>query len=66
MFFKAIFALAAINDWFIYKIDMKSAFTQGALTDDIYIYQPEGFKDPKYPKKVLKLKKALYGLKQAA
>jgi hypothetical protein len=37
MSFKAIFALAAINDWFIYKIDMKSALTQGALTDDIYI-----------------------------
>jgi Reverse transcriptase (RNA-dependent DNA polymerase) len=45
---------------------MKSAFTQGALTDDIYIYQLKGFKDPKYSKKVLKLNKALYGLKQAA
>jgi Reverse transcriptase (RNA-dependent DNA polymerase) len=45
---------------------MKSVFTQGALTDDIYIYQPEGFKDPKYSKKVLKLNKALYSLKQAA
>jgi Reverse transcriptase (RNA-dependent DNA polymerase) len=45
---------------------MKSAFTQGALTNDIYIYQPEGFKDLKYPTKVLKLNKALYDLKQAA
>jgi Reverse transcriptase (RNA-dependent DNA polymerase) len=66
MSFKAIFALTAINDWFIYKIDMKSAFIQEALTDDIYIYQPEGFKDPKYSKKVLKLNKALYSLKQVA
>ena len=45
---------------------MKSAFTQGALSDDIYIYQSEGFKDREYAEKILKLNKVLYSLKQAA
>jgi len=48
------------------KIDMKSAFTQGYLTETIYINQPEGFIDKEHPNKVLKLNKALYGLKQSA
>ena len=63
MSFKTIFALAALNDWFIYKIDMNSAFTQGYLAENVYINQPEGFIDKDYPNKVLKLNKALYGLK---
>ena len=66
MFFKTIFALTTLNSWYIYKVNMKSAFTQGYISDTIYINQPEGFIDKEYPNKVLKLNKALYGLKQSA
>ena len=65
MSYKTIFALAALNDWFIYKIDMKSAFTQSKLSEKIYVNQPEGFIDEKYPNRVLKLNKVLYDLKQS-
>jgi len=63
---RLIFALAIINGWLIYKIDMISAFTQGNIDYFIYLTQPEGHISPKYPSHVLKLKKALYGLKQSA
>jgi Reverse transcriptase (RNA-dependent DNA polymerase) len=66
MSYKTIIALAAIFSWYIYKIDMKSAFSQGDLDEEVYIRQPEGFEDPQYPNKVLRLNKALYGLKQSA
>jgi Reverse transcriptase (RNA-dependent DNA polymerase) len=66
MSFKTIFAISTNNNWPIYKIDVKSAFTHGDLNENIYIKQPVGFEDKKYPNKVLKLNKALYGLKQAA
>jgi hypothetical protein len=45
---------------------MNSAFTQGYLTETVYINQLEGFIDKEYPNKVLKLNKALYDLKQLA
>jgi Reverse transcriptase (RNA-dependent DNA polymerase)/gag-polypeptide of LTR copia-type/Integrase core domain len=63
---RLLFALAVLNSWFIYKIDMISAFTQGLIDISIYIRQPPGHLDPKYPDYVLRLNKALYGLKQSA
>jgi hypothetical protein len=60
---RLLFALAIINSWLIYKIDMISAFTQGNIDYFIYITQPEGHINSKYPDYVLKLNKALYGLK---
>ena len=45
---------------------MISAFTQGNIDTNIYIKQPLGHIDPKYPNSVLHLNKALYGLKQSA
>ena len=66
MSFKTIFAISVLNDWFIHKIDIKSAFTHGKLADNIYIKQPLGFENKEFPQKVLKLNKALYGLKQSA
>ena len=45
---------------------MVSAFTQGNIDALLYLEQPEGFIDPKYPNYVYKLNKALYGLKQSA
>ena len=64
--FKAIFAIATIKGYIIRKIDMKSAFTQGDLSDLIYLKQPEGYTDPNNQEKVLLLNKALYGLVQSA
>ena len=63
---KLVFALAILNNWLIYKIDMISAFTQGDIDSYIYINQPEGFISSDKPDHVLKLNKALYGLKQSA
>ena len=66
MSFKIIFALSAINEWPIHKIDMKSAFTQGDLPEIIYIKQPLEFEDLFHFDWSLKLNKILYDLKQSA
>ena len=63
---RLIFALAMLNNWYIYKVDMISAFTQGDIDYFLYITQPEGYTSLVNPKGVLKLNKALYGLKQSA
>jgi Reverse transcriptase (RNA-dependent DNA polymerase) len=62
---RLLLALAALEDWEIYQMDVKLAFLNGLLDEEIYMEQPEGFIDPDHPEKVCLLKKALYGLKQA-
>jgi hypothetical protein len=47
------------------KMDVKSAFLNGDLSEEVYMEQPEGFNLSDNPDLVCKLKKALYGLKQA-
>nr|GEU89612.1 ribonuclease H [Tanacetum cinerariifolium] len=49
----------------IYQMDVKTAFLNGPLKEEVYVAQPDGFVDPDHPEKVYRLRKALYGLKQA-
>ncbi|GJY19105.1 retrovirus-related pol polyprotein from transposon TNT 1-94 [Tanacetum coccineum] len=49
----------------VYQMDVKTAFLNDILREEVYISQPDRFVDPKNPNHVYKLKKALYGLKQA-
>jgi hypothetical protein len=49
----------------LYQMDVKSAFLNGVIPEEVYVRKPPGFKSPKYPDRVYKLSKALYGLKQA-
>nr|GFA18942.1 retrovirus-related Pol polyprotein from transposon TNT 1-94 [Tanacetum cinerariifolium] len=58
-------AYAAHKSFFVFQMDMKTAFLHGSLKEDVYVCQPEGFINADHPSHVYKLKKALYGLKQA-
>lgn len=62
---RTLLALAAQLKWPVYHLDIKSAFLNGELYEDVYVTQPEGFIVNGQEDKVYKLKKALYGLKQA-
>src|SRR4051795_11335065 len=60
-----LLAYAAHHNFKLQQIDVKSAFLNGTLHELVYVKQPPGFEDPKFPNHVYKLDKALYGLKQA-
>ena len=62
---RLILYLAAQNKWKIFQMDVKSAFLNGFLEEEVYIKQPLGYVVKGHEKKVLRLKKTLYGLKQA-
>ncbi|GJT49024.1 retrovirus-related pol polyprotein from transposon TNT 1-94 [Tanacetum coccineum] len=58
-------ANAASKNMIIYQMDVKTAFLNGKLKEEVYVSQLEGFVDPDHPTHVYRLKKALFGLKQA-
>jgi hypothetical protein len=61
-----ILAIAAYFDYEIWHVDVKTAFLNGNLTENVYMTQPEGFVDPTNARKVCKLQKSIYGLKQTS
>ena len=61
-----ILAIAAYFNYEIWQMDVKTAFLNGNLTEDVYMMQPEGFVDPSNAGKICKLRKSIYGLKQAS
>nr|GEZ42857.1 zinc finger, CCHC-type [Tanacetum cinerariifolium] len=63
---RLLLALAAIHDLVIHQMDVKTAFLNGDLDEEIYMKQPEGFVMHGHESKVCKLKKSLYGMKQAS
>ncbi|GKG29445.1 retrovirus-related pol polyprotein from transposon TNT 1-94, partial [Tanacetum coccineum] len=58
-------SFAAHMNMIVYQIDVKTAFLNGILREEVYVSQPDRFVDKDNPNPVYKLKKALYGLKQA-
>ena len=62
---RLILALAAHRGWKIHHLDVKSAFLNGELEEEVYVGQPKSFIDQTAEHKVYKLSKSLYGLKQA-
>jgi hypothetical protein len=62
---RILLAYACAHNIKLYQMDIKSAFLNGIINEEVYVEQPPGFEDEKKPNHVYKLKKALYGLKQA-
>nr|GFB23176.1 retrotransposon protein, putative, Ty1-copia subclass [Tanacetum cinerariifolium] len=63
---RILIAITTYYDYEIWQMDVKTAFLNGRLDEDIYMEQPEGYVDPKYPNRVCKLQRSIYGLKQAS
>ena len=62
---RSLVALAAIHGLIVHQMDVKTAFLNGDLREEIYVEQPEGYVIQGQENKVCKLRKSLYGLKQA-
>jgi hypothetical protein len=62
---RMLLAYATHHDFKLQQMDVKIAFLNGPLQEEVYVEQPPGFEDPRFPNHVYKLHKALYGLKKA-
>ncbi|KAK1616634.1 hypothetical protein QYE76_022151 [Lolium multiflorum] len=62
---RILLAYASHHNFKLQQMDVKSAFLNGPLHEEVYVKQPPGFEDPDFSNHVYKLDKALYGLKQA-
>ena len=60
---RILLALANDLNFKLYQMDVKSAFLNEMLQEEVYVEQPKGFVEPHRPNDVYKLKRALYGLK---
>ncbi|GKC28784.1 putative ribonuclease H-like domain-containing protein, partial [Tanacetum coccineum] len=58
-------AYASFMGFIVYQMDVKSAFLDGTIEEEVYVCQPLNFEDPQFPNKVYKVENALYGLHQA-
>jgi hypothetical protein len=63
---KILLAFATSKGFKLYQMDVKSVFLNGVIQEEVFVKQPPGFENPKYPSRVYKFLKALYGLKQAS
>ncbi|WVZ54512.1 hypothetical protein U9M48_005298 [Paspalum notatum var. saurae] len=62
---RILLAFAASKGFKLQQMDVKSAFLNGFIEEEVYVRQPPGFESARFPDRVYKLRKALYGLKQA-
>jgi hypothetical protein len=62
---RILLAFSVAKEFKLHQMDVKSAFLNGVLEEEVHVRQPLGFVSDKYPHWVYKLRKALYGLKQA-
>ncbi|GKA70398.1 ribonuclease H-like domain-containing protein [Tanacetum coccineum] len=62
---RTVLSLAVSRQWPIHQLDVKNAFLNGDLSETVYMHQPPGFVDSRYPNHVCLLQRSLYGLKQA-
>jgi hypothetical protein len=62
---KILLAFVTSKKFKLYQMDVKNTFLNGVIQEEVYVRQPPGFENPKYPDRVYKLSKASYGLKQA-
>ena len=62
---RILLAYGNYNNILLYQMDVKSAFLNGEIDEEVYVRQPPGFEHPQFPNIVFRLKEALYGLKQA-
>ncbi|GAA0172065.1 hypothetical protein LIER_25964 [Lithospermum erythrorhizon] len=60
---RLLLSIACLLKFKLFQMDIKSAFLNGVVQEEVYVEQPKGFIDVTYPEHVYKLKKALYGLK---
>ncbi|KAH9657810.1 Integrase catalytic domain-containing protein [Citrus sinensis] len=62
---RMLLAFACHKDFILFQMDVKSAFLNGYIMEEVYVKQPPNFENEKFSNHVYKLSKALYGLKQA-
>ncbi|XP_071683602.1 uncharacterized protein [Lolium perenne] len=62
---RLVLSLAVSRGWVLRQVDVSNAFLHGYLQEDVYMQQPPGFEDARFPSHVYKLQRALYGLKQS-
>jgi hypothetical protein len=62
---RILLAFATSNGFKLYQINLKNIFLNDVIHEEVFVRQPPGFENLKYPNRVYKLLKALYELKQA-